>query len=65
MKILRTTSQLRANAWLFASHAAKLRADSPVSQARCLDPSARPVLDLANSGDLQSTLLSPKLLRNR
>lgn len=48
MKILRTTSQLIENAWLFTNHAVRLKADNPVSRARSLAPSARPVFVLAN-----------------
>lgn len=64
MKILRTTWQLRLNASLLTSHIVRLRADNPVRKARCPDRSGCPVFDFDNSGDLQSTLLRPKPLRN-
>jgi hypothetical protein len=65
MKILRTTWQLRANASLFTSHTARLTADNPVSKAHCPDRSGCPVFNFGNTRDLQTTLLSRSLLRNR
>jgi hypothetical protein len=60
----RVTLRLSANASLFASHNARLSADKPVTRARGTDGSDRLVFDLANSWDLQTTLLSLELLRN-